>query len=139
MINVDLSFLVTVVYVIILYIFLSRVFFGPMTGILHKRRALIEGRLEEARNRMEQVEQRTAEYEQALRTSRAEAYRLQEKERERTLVEKAELITKAKSEADKTLQEGRALLTAEAQAARKKMEAEIDALANKLTTAILRD
>ncbi len=139
MINVDLSFLVTVVYVIILYIFLSRVFFGPMTQILHKRRALIEGRLEEARTRMEQVEQRTAEYEQALRTSRAEAYRLQEKERERALTEKTELIARAKSEADKAVQEGRARLTAEAQAARKKMEAEIDTLASKLTTAILRD
>jgi F-type H+-transporting ATPase subunit b len=139
MLNVDLSMLVTVLYVFILYVFLSRIFFGPVSEILHKRRQLIEGRLEESRKRLEVVEQKTSEYEQAIRTARAEAYRVQEIQREHALSEKAALVAKAKTEAEKAVQEGRTRLAAEAEAARQKMAAEIDTLAKQLTTAILRD
>jgi F-type H+-transporting ATPase subunit b len=131
--------LVTVVYVIILYLFLSRFFFNPLSEILRKRKALIEGRLEESRKRLEMVEQKTSEYEQALRNARSEAYHQQEVQRERALSERAELIAKAKSEAEKAIEEGRASLTAQAEAARKRIEGEVDTLAKQLTTAILRD
>jgi F-type H+-transporting ATPase subunit b len=139
MLNVDLSMLVTVLYVIILYVFLSRFFFNPLTEILRKRRALMEGRLEDSRKRLEVVEQKTSDYEQALRNARTEAYHQQEAQRERALAERAELITKAKSEAEKAIEEGRASLAAQAETARKKIESEVDTLAKQLTTAILRD
>jgi F-type H+-transporting ATPase subunit b len=139
MLNVDLSMLVTVVYVIILYLFLSRFFFGPLVQILNKRRGLIEGRFEESRKRLEIVEKRTAEYENAMRTARSEAYRQQELQRDKALSEKAELVAQAKREAESAVQEGRARLTAEAESARKKIAVEFDGLAKKLTTAILRD
>jgi len=139
MLNVDLSLLVTVLYVIVLYLFLTRFFFGPIVQILNKRRALIEGRLEESRKRIEVVEKRTAEYETAIRDARTEAYRHQEVARDKALNEKAELVAKAKREAETAVQEGRAHLAAEAEAARKKIAGEVDALAQKLTTAILRD
>ena len=139
MINVDLSFLVTVLYVIVLYIFLSRFFFGPLNRVLKTRHGLIEGRLEEARKRMEQVELRTSEHEQALKAARNEAYLRQEKEREGALMRKAELLSEAKKQADETLAAGRAQLTAQGEQIRKKLEAEVDTLAKKLTTSILRD
>jgi F-type H+-transporting ATPase subunit b len=139
MINVDASLLVTIVYVIILYIFLSRFFFGPLSHILEKRHELIEGRLENARKRVEFVESRTSEYEQALRTARSEAYSRQEKERESALARKTELISEAKRQADKTVEEGRASLAIQGKTISTKLEAEVDALAKKLTTSILRD
>ena len=139
MLNVDLSMLVTVLYVIILYLFLSRFFFGPVVQILNKRRQLIEGRLEESRTRIEIVEKRTEEYEQAMRSARTEAYRLQEIERDKALSEKAKLVSKAKREAEAAVQEGRVRLLAEADAARDKISGDLDLLAKKLTTAILRD
>jgi F-type H+-transporting ATPase subunit b len=139
MLNVDLSMLVTVLYVIILYLFLSRFFFGPVVQILNKRRQLIEGRLEESRKRIEVVEKRTEEYEQAMRTARADAYRQQEIERDKALSEKAELVAKAKREAETAVQEGRARLRSEADAARGKISDDLDVLARKLTTTILRD
>ena len=139
MLNVDLSMLVTVLYVIILYFFLSRFFFGPLVQILNRRRELIEGRLEESRKRLEVVEKRTAEYESAMRAARSEVYRQQEIQRDKALSEKAELVAKAKAEAESAVQAGRARLTAEAEAARKKIDVDVDSLAKKLTTAILRD
>ena len=139
MINVDLSFLVTVLYVIILYIFLSRFFFGPLNRVLKMRHGLIEGRLEEARKRMEQVELRTSEYEQALKVARSEAYQRQEEVRGDALMRKADLISEAKRQADQTVAAGRAQLAAQGETIRTKLEAEVDTLAKKLTTSILRD
>jgi F-type H+-transporting ATPase subunit b len=139
MLNVDLSILVTILYVIVLYLFLSRFFFRPIVEILNKRRALIEGRLEESRKRIEVVEKRTTEYESAIRNARTEAYREQEIARDKALSEKSELVAKAKREAEAAVQEGKAHLAAEAEAARKKIAGEVDTLAKKLTTAILRD
>ena len=135
----DATTLITVLYVIVLYIFLSRLFFGPIHHILEKRHELIEGRLEDARKRLELVEARTSEYEQALRAARTEAYRRQEVERETTLARKAELVSEAKKQADKTVQEGKAGLVAQREAILKKLETEVDTLAKKLTTSILRD
>jgi F-type H+-transporting ATPase subunit b len=139
MINVDASLLVTIVYVIILYIFLSRFFFGPISRILEKRHELIEGRLENARKRLEMVEKRTAEYEQSLRAARGEAYKRQEQEREIALSRKSDLISEAKKQADKTVEEGRSGLKAQGDAISRKLQGEVDALAEKLTTSILRD
>jgi len=139
MLNVDLSVLVTVLYVIILYLFLSRFFFRPIVVILQKRRELIEGRLEESRRRLAIVEQKTTEYEKGMSLARTEVYRNQELQRERALADKAELLTKAKGESERAVGEARARLTAEAEAARKKMAAEVDSLADKLAASILRD
>src|SRR5205085_12219862 len=109
----DATTLITVLYVIILHIFLSRLFFGPIHHILEKRHELIEGRLEDARNRLALVESRTSEYEQALRTARTEAYRRQEVERETAVARRAELVSEAKKQADKTVEEGKTGLVAQ--------------------------
>jgi F0F1-type ATP synthase membrane subunit b/b' len=100
---------------------------------------LIDGRQENARKRLELVEQRTSEYEQALRAARTEAYQRQEEERERALTQKAGLIAEAKKQADKAVEEGRASLVAQGKIISRKLDAEVDALAKKLTTSILRD
>ena len=70
MINLDFSIAVTIVYVLVLYAFLARFFFGPITRILAERRAAIEGSIEEAQRRLLDIEKRTAEYEAALRSAR---------------------------------------------------------------------
>jgi F-type H+-transporting ATPase subunit b len=139
MLNVDLSMFVTVLYVILLYLFLTRFFFRPITTILKRRREFIEGRLEESRKRLEIVEQKTSEYEQTMRSARSEAYRHQELQREGALVEKTQLVAKAKTEAEHAVHEARGRLAAEAAAARQRMSEQVDTLAKQLTTAILRD
>ncbi len=139
MINIDFSAIVTILYLIILYIFMSRFFFGPIVRVLNERHRLTEGRLDEAHKRMAQAEQKAAEYENALKAARAEAYRRQEAVREKALTEKAEVVTKAKIEAEKAVQEGRARIAAEAAGARESLAVEVDNLAKELATSILRN
>jgi F-type H+-transporting ATPase subunit b len=137
MINLDLSLVVTILYIAILYLFMKRVFFQPITRILEARRRLIAGRMEEAQKHIQEVESRTAEYEQTLRAVRAEIYKQQETQHEQALAQKVELVAKAKGEAERVVQEGRTRLAAQSQAARKALELEVDALAKELSSNIL--
>jgi F-type H+-transporting ATPase subunit b len=137
MINLDFSLVVTILYIAILYLFMKRVFFRPITKILESRRQLIAGRMEEAQKRIREVESRTAEYEQTLKSVRSEIYKHQETEHEQALAQKAELVANAKAEAERVVQEGRARLAAQAHAARNALELEVNALAKELTSNIL--
>jgi F-type H+-transporting ATPase subunit b len=139
MLNVDLSVLVTVVYVIVLYLVLSRIFFRPVTEILKQRGELIDGRLEDSRKRLEVVERKTSEYENTLRAARAEIYHQQELRREHALNEKADLIAKAKTEGEASIRNARNRLSAEAEAAKANIAAEVEVLADRLTATLLRD
>ncbi len=139
MIDLDLSILVTVIYVAILYVFLSKYFFGPVTRILAERRQAIEGSLEEAASRIEEVEKRTAEYESAVRDARADAYKHQEAIREEALEERAQLLNDARREADQMIEDARRRLEREKAEARKALEGEIDVLAARLSDTLLQD
>jgi F-type H+-transporting ATPase subunit b len=139
MLNIDLSALVTVLYIIIVYVFLSRVFFGPVVKVMNERKRLIEGRLDEAHKRMAQAERKATEYETALKTAQGEAYRVQEANREKALLEKTELVTRAKLEAEKAVEKGRERIATEAESAKQQLVTQADTLARQLKTSILRD
>jgi F-type H+-transporting ATPase subunit b len=141
MVNVfpDATTLITVLYVIILYICLNRFFFRPLHHILQKRHEMIEGKLENARRRLEVVEARTSEYEQLLRDARSEAYRRQEEKREAALNRKAEFVSEAEAHADKIIEEGKATLAASREAILKKLDGEVDTFGKQLAASILRN
>ena len=139
MISLDFSILVTILYVAILYVFLSRFFFGPLNKILVARRASIQGRLEESERRIQDIESKTAEYESALREARSEAYQHQESIRDAALEEKAELLADARRETETMIEEARKTLGAETARAKQRLEGEIDALAARLSETLLQE
>lgn len=139
MINLDFSLVVTIVYVLLLYLFLRRLFFKPINQVLSDRRRLIEGSLGEANRRIEEVEQKTVEYESTVRNTRAEAYRQQEIIRARALDEKMKLLVAARRDAEKAVQEARTRLKAQSEEARRRLEGDIDALAQRLAARVLRE
>jgi len=140
MIDLDpFSILVTIIYVGVLYIFLSKFFFGPVTGILEERRAAIEGRLEQAQSRIEEVEKKTAEYESSIREAQSEAHRYQKAIRDGALEERARLLVEARDEAKQLIDQARAKLGAETVFAKKRLESEIDTLAKRLSETLLQD
>ncbi len=139
MISLDFSILVTILYVAILYVFLSRFFFGPLNKILVARWASIQGRLEESERRIQDIESKTAEYESALREARSEAYQHQESIRDAALEEKAELLADARRETETMIEEARKTLGAETANAKQRLEGEIDALAARLSETLLQE
>ena len=139
MIKLDYSLFVTIFYVVVLYAFMNHFFFRPITRILHERRQLIEGRLQAAQQSVARADKKTGEYEAALKSARTETFRSQESQREKALAEKAELLSHAKLEADKTVQDARTRLLSEAETAGRKLDTEIAGLASQLTSTLLQD
>jgi F-type H+-transporting ATPase subunit b len=139
MIKLDYSLLVTIFYVVVLYAFMSRFFFGPITRILHERRQLIEGRLQSSQQSVTDADKKASEYDTALKTARAETFKRQESQREKALAERTELLAHAKVEADRTVQDARVRLLSEAETARMKLNTEVTGLARELTSALLQD
>ena len=141
MIDLDfyLSIPVTIIYVGILYWFLSKFFFGPVTRIMAERREAIEGSLEAAARRIAEVETKTAEYETVVREARSEAYKHQETIRDGAVEERARLLADARSEADAIIAEARSRLGRETTETRRRLEDEIDALALSLSDTLLQD
>jgi F0F1-type ATP synthase membrane subunit b/b' len=50
MIKLDYTLVVTIFYIVLLYAFMSRLFFKPIARILKERRQLIEGRFQAAQH-----------------------------------------------------------------------------------------
>ena len=139
MINLDYSLFVTIIYVVVLYAFLSKFLFKPILQVLQERRRLIEGRLQAAQQSVADADKKSLEYENALKAARSETFRSQEALREKALAERAELLTRTKLETDKTVQEARVRLQAEAESASRQLDSQVDSLANALTSALLQD
>src|SRR6187399_2801985 len=125
MINLDYSLFVTIIYVVVLYAFLSKFLFKPILQVLQERRRLIEGRLQAAQQSVADADKKSLEYENALKAARSETFRSQEALREKALAERAELLTRTKLETDKTVQEARIRLRAEADSASKQLDSQV--------------
>lgn len=140
MIDLDpFSILVTVFYVGALYLFLTKFFFGPVERAMEARRSAIEGRLVEARKRIEEIEEKTSKYEAAIREARTLVRSQQENSREDAAEERARLISAAKEEAEALIGEATAKLGAESETTKKRLESEVDSLADRLTETLLQD
>ena len=139
MIKLDYSLFVTIFYVVILYVFLSNFLFKPILQVLQERRRLIEGRLQAAQQSVADADQKSLEYENALKAARSETFRSQEVLREKAIAERTELLTRTKMETDKTVQEARIRLRAEADSASRQLDSQVDTLARELTSALLQE
>jgi len=139
MIKLDYTLVVTILYIVVLYAFMSRLFFKPIARVLKERRQLIEGRLQAAQQSVAEADRKAHEYEQELKAARTETFRLQEAQRDKALAEKTELLNRAKADSDKTIQQTRTRLLSEAEAAAKTLEGEVAGLAGKLTAVLLQE
>ena|SRR5580765_2668348 len=139
MIKLDYTLFVTIFYVVVLYVFMTHFFFKPIVHVLHERRRLIEGRIQASQESVAEADRKAGEYENALKAARSETFRRQESQREQALAEKTELLSRTKTETDKTVQEARVRLLAQAEAASKELDTQVDSLARELTTSLLQD
>jgi len=68
----------TVIFVFVLYVILSRFFFGPLTAVLKKREEETTGAMARAREQTAAAEEKARQYEAAFQAARQETYRLRE-------------------------------------------------------------
>ena len=128
----------TFLLVWILYLYVSRVFFQPLQEVLRRRRESTTGLQQAAEANLAQAEQKTAEYQKALRTARAELYRLQEQERQKALDQRAAIVQQARARADEMVGRSKQEIRGDVETAKKGLAAEAEQLAQAITGAILK-
>lgn len=128
----------TFLLVLFLYVFLKKVFFNPLEKVMHERHEATEGAMKAARERLAAADQKSGEYEQALKEARAEMYRSQERERQQTVEETGALVRAARAQAEERVRGARQELEAEVALAKKSLEGESGTLANAVAQAVLK-
>ena len=122
----------TIVFFILLTVYLKHVFFKPMAKILEERRKATEGVRELARRAFDAADKKSAEFEHALQIARSELHQEHESLRRQWSDEQAQIIAKARAEADQKIQLAKQQIALEVERAEAALDPKVDALSEQI-------
>lgn len=126
----------TIVFFILLTVYLKHVFFKPMARILEERKRATEGVRELARKAFEAADKKNAEFEHALQIARSELHQEHEALRRQWSEEQAQIIAKARTEADQKIQLAKQQIALEVERAEAALDARVDALSEQIVDSL---
>jgi F0F1-type ATP synthase membrane subunit b/b' len=127
----------TVLFFILVTLYLKYVFFRPMARILEERRKATEGVRELARQAFDAADKRTSEFEHALQLARAQIHQENEAVRRKWLDEQVEALSKARAEADQKIQETKHQIAEEVEKAQLELDARVEPLSDRILNTLL--
>jgi F0F1-type ATP synthase membrane subunit b/b' len=128
----------TFVLVLLLYIFLKKMFFNPLEALIARRYSETEGALKAAGETAGVAERKMSEYQQALHEARAEIFRYLANERKRTLEECDRALGGARRDAEQRIEATRQQLQADVEVAKGLLRGESDELADAIARLVLK-
>ncbi len=135
--DILLKALPTFFLVLLLYVYLRLMFFGPLGRVLAERRDATTGARERAEDLLRRAEQKASEYEARLQAARSEIYREQEAERRRAVEAQAARLREARAQADARIREARAQIARDLAAAKQTLGAQAEALSEQIVRVVL--
>ncbi len=127
----------TIVLILILHFYFKRVLFRPLERVLQERDEATVGARRAAEESLRRAEQKAAEYEEAIRAARAEAYREQDQVRRQLAAEQEAKIQDIRKRLDEMVREAKARIEHEAEAARETVMASAGSLADEIADTVL--
>lgn len=127
----------TILFFILLTVYLDRVFFKPMAKILDRRREATEGVRELARQAFEAADKKGNELEHALQIARSQLHQEHEALRRQWSDEQAKAIADARAEADRSIQAARQQIAAEVEQAQNQIAAQVEDLSRRIAENVL--
>lgn len=128
MLRLDWNMVWTIVNLIVLYLLMRRFLIGPVTGIMEKRKALMERQLEEAGASERTANELKAQYEQKLQSAKEESAVLLEQARTDAKAEYDRIISDANSQAGRIIESARISAGQEEEKALREVESKIAGL-----------
>ncbi len=128
----------TLVLVILLHVYLKKIYFQPMERVLQERYLATEGARKMAEESLAKASEKAEEYEAKLRAARADLYREQEEFRRTLRAEHDRAVKEAREKAGAMVKEGTGQLTGELGAAKETLRQHAGALANEIVDTVLR-
>ncbi|MBV9183707.1 MAG: ATP synthase F0 subunit B [Acidobacteria bacterium] len=128
----------TVIFFIILTVYLKAVLFRPLAKIFEERRKATEGVRELAQRAFEAADKKSSELEHALQIARAELHREREAMRRRWTEQQEQEIAKARAEAERQIEEAKRQIAEEVQKAQSQLDANVEDLSTHIVSSVLR-
>ncbi len=138
-VNVDMDgtlFVQLVLFVVFLFT-LKPLLFDPMMKLFEEREKRIEGTRRKASKEDERSAKALAEYEKILAAAREAGTVERDSLRTAGLKQESELLGKVRTQTAATIEQGRAAIAQEAQAARRQLKADAAALGRELASKVL--
>jgi F-type H+-transporting ATPase subunit b len=137
LLKLDKTLIIQLIIFIATIFILNSLLFKPLLGLVEKREKLTTGRIKEAKDFNEKVEQIVREYRIKLDEIRAKAMEERNEIRRQAQSAAEDLIGKAHKEAQALLEEAREKLELEAKEIRERIKPEIEILAREMALQIL--
>ena len=128
----------TFLLVVLLHFYLKKIFFQPLEKILAHRYEATEGARKLAEQSLAHAAARTAEYEAAIRTVRAEIYQAQEQFYKQLQESGAAQVTAARQAAEAGLRAAREQVARDVETAKTSLALETEMLASEIADSILK-
>lgn len=127
----------TMLLLLLLYGFYSALVYKPLRRVLAERRSRTEGAVEKARADIAAAESKTFEYEAKLREAKLAIFRSQEARRQQAQQARADAIAKARSDADRLVEQAKKQIQEESAVVRQGLQADSERLASEIIRTIL--
>ena len=101
MIKIDINLVFTIINLLVLYLLMKKFLFGPIIKVMDVRKAMIDQQFAGAKEQEDQAKALKEQYEGALKSAREESFQIMEQPRK-----------EAKAQADKTVEDTQAKVSA---------------------------
>ena len=101
MIKIDINLVFTIINLLVLYLLMKKFLFGPIIKVMDVRKAMIDQQFAGAKEQEDQAKALIEQYEGALKSAREESFQIMEQARK-----------EAKAQADKTVEDTQAKVSA---------------------------
>jgi F0F1-type ATP synthase membrane subunit b/b' len=128
----------TILFFILLAVYLKQVFFKPMAKILEERRKQTEGVRELAQRAFEAADKKKSEFDRALDLARAEISQENEALRRQWAEEQAQLIAQVRAEAGEQIEQAKRQIAGEVETAKAQLDASVERLSAQIVESLSR-
>jgi F0F1-type ATP synthase membrane subunit b/b' len=127
----------TVIFVFLLYLFLDRFFFRPVTAVLKKRDEETTGAVTQAEKQAVAAEEKARQYEATFQAARQDVYRQRENDRRSILEEREATLKQARSRSEVLVREAQASLAAEVTESKAQLQTSCQSLGQEVADRVL--
>lgn len=133
----DGTIILHIIIILVMVYVLNATLFKPINRILEERERRTRGRSGEARDIIQQVDEKLAAYERSLREARSEGYRLMEQERAEAMRERQIKVEVVRDEVSRLSEEEKRVIQTQAEEARTALMRDAGAIATEISAQIL--
>jgi F-type H+-transporting ATPase subunit b len=138
MLNIDWTFIVSLINFLVLLFLLNVILFKPLLKIFNEREDSVKGNLEASRNMTNKREESITSLNRELAESRSKAKEIFESLKTEGVSKQKEVHAAAEAEAASILDKARAEIKAEAEKARKALSADVDKFSDEIVRKLVK-